>query len=104
MGVDADQGRGTEEVTKSSRLPFDLAEVLQRFASDSDLVAKLVAKSDTFLSLCEDYTVARAALRRFEASCIEQQAKIEDYRSLVAELERDIESALNEVKGAEDTT
>jgi hypothetical protein len=89
---------GQQTLTKSWPYPSDLADTLSRFSKDSDLILSLAARSETFRSLCEDYATAKAALQRFEASFADQKAKVADYRNVVVELERDIESMLNETK------
>ena len=77
---------------KLPELPFDLADVLQRFPGKSEVVIALLASNDTFRSLCEDYAVARDALHRLEAG---EASRIADYRNLVRELEHDIAKALD---------
>ena len=45
---------------------FDLGPVLARFPTDAMLIERLVAESEAFRTLCEEYALARSVLVRFE--------------------------------------
>ena len=77
-----------------------ITKVIERFTKDAALVPRLLVESETFQSICEDDTLARAILDRLEGSQrIQQDAKaIVDYLALVAELEWEITEALRNAK------
>ncbi len=86
-------------MTGPEALPFDIAQVLERFPRDAALVGRLLVESETFRSVCEDYTLARAALAQLEELQRPMHlAEIADYRALVADLEREIAEALQNAK------
>ena len=70
---------------------IDLTFLLVRFSENASEIKRLTAKSDDFRELCEHYSLARAALKRFEG-CLtgRRAAEVEDYRKLVPELEQEI--------------
>jgi len=75
---------------------IDLPQLLERFPADAALIERLLARDDTFLSLCEDYCLAATTLARLVDS--EQsgtRAEIAEYRSLVTDLEREIRATLD---------
>lgn len=74
----------------------ELGHVLERFPDRAALVRQLVLVDATFASICEDYALASATLARLEALPPAEQAgtEIADYRTLVADLEREIAEAL----------
>jgi hypothetical protein len=54
---------------------------------------------ETFLSVCEDYSLAAATLARLATSPQAlKRAEIAEYRSLVSDLEHEIEEALNNAR------
>ncbi len=64
----------------------DLAPVIDRFPALEFTVRRLCVSQEDFRRLCEDYSIARCALGRWKAD----EAKAEDYRRLVRELEEEI--------------
>jgi hypothetical protein len=86
-------------VTDSERVPFDLAQLLERFPSEAALVTRLLAEDDGFRTVCEDFVLARRTLEQLEAFQREvQRTKVAEYRQLVADLEREISQALQHAK------
>ena len=62
------------------RLPAHRSALIERMSEDRD-----------FSALCEDYGVALDALRHWEASSgPHRQARVEEFRHLLAELEKEI--------------
>ncbi len=80
-------------------MPFDIAQVLERFPRDAALVARLLVENDGFRAVCEDYALARSTLVRLEQPKeTREPPEVADYRSLVAELEKEIAEALRNAK------
>jgi hypothetical protein len=78
---------------------IDLSQVLKRFPADVQLVGRLLMHDETFLSVFEDYSLAAATLARLVTSPQAlKRAEIAEYRSLVSDLEREIEEALNNAR------
>lgn len=76
-------------------LPFDIAQVLKRFPGDAALIARLLVENETFRAVCEDYALARSTLANLEQPKeAREPPEVADYRSLVAELEKEIAEAL----------
>jgi hypothetical protein len=65
-----------------------LASLAARFPDRELAIRRLCHRDSEFLGVCEDYEEAVAALRRWQAR--EDEAKAEEYRRLVAELEEEI--------------
>lgn len=87
----------------SSEPSLDLTQVLERFNGRAELVRHLAIHNETFRDLCEDFTLARSTLARLSTlAATEQNATvIADYQSMVAELERDIATALQHAEATE---
>ncbi|MEE4010790.1 hypothetical protein V1T76_01945 [Roseibium sp. FZY0029] len=64
--------------------------IMHRFKVDELALRRLCSTHPAFLSLCEDYATACCALERWE----NDEAKAEDYRAVIEELEREISSFL----------
>ncbi|MCI0430701.1 MAG: hypothetical protein L0210_09200 [Rhodospirillales bacterium] len=85
--------------SRSDASAFDIAQVLERFPRNAALVARLLVENETFRSVCEDYALARATLEQLEElKQVKQGAEVADYRSLVAELEKEIAEALRNAR------
>jgi hypothetical protein len=65
-----------------------LASLAARFPDRELAIRRLCHRDSEFLGVCEDYEEAVAALRRWQARA--DEAKAEEYRRLVAELEEEI--------------
>lgn len=74
-----------------------LVSLATRFPDRELAIHRLCHQDSEFLSVCEDYEEAAAALRRWEARA--DEAKAEEYRRLVAELEDEILSDLARPRG-----
>jgi crotonobetainyl-CoA:carnitine CoA-transferase CaiB-like acyl-CoA transferase len=82
-------------VVDPGRPSLDIGPLQERFPSDGALVAQLLAESDSFRSLCEDFILAKTTLIKLERFQREREAaKIAEYHQLVAELENEIAEAL----------
>lgn len=65
-----------------------LASLTARFPDRELAIRRLCHRDSEFLGVCEDYEEAAAALRRWQARA--DNAKAEEYRRLVTELEEEI--------------
>lgn len=75
--------------------PTSLALIIRRFPDRANAVARLMAASEHFQSLCEDYELAVNTLRDLEERNRPQDAeRIVEYRRLIADLEREVEECL----------
>jgi hypothetical protein len=61
--------------------------VVARFPDRELEIHRLYARDERFREICEDYEDASKALRHWEAAGSSGEAKAEDYRQIVAELE-----------------
>jgi hypothetical protein len=77
------------------RLPR-VAHLLARFPERELAIRRLFARDARFKEVCEDYEDASKALRHWEAAGSSGEAKAEDYRRIVAELEADVLAYLDE--------
>jgi len=66
-------------------------EILKRFPEKSGSLALLIAEDPEFLALCEDYEACVKALRYWvDSNEPEAATRINEYNSLVRELEEEI--------------
>ena len=71
---------------------FDLSLVLVRFPEKADQIRKLAWSVEEFREICEHYSLARAALERFQSQSAKCRGpEVADYELLVADLEREIQ-------------
>ena len=70
-------------------------DIIKRFPEHELAIERLVRKNEGFRSMCEDYTVGVAALRRWErASDSKRVVRIAELRESLAELEEEVLEAL----------
>lgn len=72
-----------------------LAHLLARFPDRELAIHRLLARDARFRELCEDFEDASKALQHWEAAGSTGEAKAEDYRALLAELEGEIRACLD---------
>ncbi len=69
--------------------------ILEQFQEKSHTIAHLMAEDTEFLALCEDYDACVEALRYWEQSKKpEAKTRVNEYRTLVQELEEEIRVTL----------
>ena len=69
--------------------------ILEKFREDSFTVARFMERDEEFLALCEDYDACVDALRYWAKSKDpEAKTRVNEYRTLVRELEEVITQAL----------
>jgi uncharacterized protein YdcH (DUF465 family) len=69
--------------------------ILKQFQEKSHTIAHLMGEDSEFLALCEDYDACVEALRYWEHSREpEAKARVNEYRTLVQELEEEIRVTL----------
>lgn len=69
--------------------------ILRKFQEKSYALARLIEKDGEFLALCEDYDVCVDALRYWaESKEPEAKTRVNEYRTLIKELEEEITQAL----------
>lgn len=79
----------------------DLKHVLERFPEDTLRIRRLFLADATFRSVCEDYGLARDSLARFESfPDAAQRPEVDDYRTVIAELEAEITALLRASAGS----
>lgn len=80
--------------------PADMFQVLQRFPEHAAAVRRLFRHDETFVSVCEDYALARSALARLEKADGggKHHREIEDYRNIIADLELEIAGVLQNAR------
>jgi hypothetical protein len=73
--------------------------IQERFPDKKHTIDLLIAEDPEFLTLCEDYDACVNALRYWaESKAPEAEARVNEYRVLVCELEEEITQALVTVK------
>ncbi len=73
-----------------------MARIRRLFPSHADEIQRLVFSNDAFRTLCEDYGMAIEALERLELRNHPLDLeKIIEYRTLIRELETDLQNELN---------
>jgi hypothetical protein len=76
-----------------------LAQAAARFPEAAARLRRLALADPGFRDLCEDYGLARETLARFEARPdAAQRPEVPEYRSIVAELECEIDRCLREAR------
>lgn len=74
-----------------SHLPYRVRYAAGRFPEDLALLSQLVVDDEEFGSLCEDLALAAEVLQQLEtAGAQADAARKAEYRTLVAELEREV--------------
>ena len=69
--------------------------ILERFPDKSHSLTNLMKEDPEFLSICEDYDVCANALRYWEKSKKpEAETRVQEYQTLVEELEAEIAAVL----------
>ncbi len=69
-------------------------EVLARFGSQSHQIQRLFDIDETFREVCENYAECARALGHWSRSSGEDLRRADDYRAMLEELEREIDSYL----------
>ena len=76
-----------------------LAQAAARFPEAAARLRRLALADPGFRDLCEDYGLARESLARFEARPdAAERPEIREYRSVIAELEGEIDRFLKEAR------
>jgi hypothetical protein len=76
-----------------------LSLAVARFPAEAARLRRLALAQRAFRELCEEYALALESLARFEARAdAAERSEVEDYRTVIAELEREIDRYLNEAK------
>ena len=69
--------------------------IRERFPDENHTIDLLMAKDPEFVAICEDYDDCIKALRHWEQSQEpEDEARVNEYHSLIQELEEEIVEAL----------
>jgi hypothetical protein len=77
----------------------DLAKVIARFPEDQDLIHRLALIDETFLGMCDEYALAQSSLAWLESrEDGPHNAEVADYRSVIAELETEIDQILQRAR------
>lgn len=71
-----------------------LARVLRLFPQERERIFTLAAESESFAAACEDYELVIATIHRLGASLEEDDERLQEYRCLARELEREIAAVL----------
>ena len=73
--------------------------ILEQFPEKSHTISRLLEEDSEFLTMCEDYDVCVEALRYWEQSKEpEAETRVNEYRTLVQELEGEITQFLVELE------
>jgi hypothetical protein len=76
-----------------------LSLAVARFPAEAARLRRLALAQREFRELCEEYALARESLARFEARPdAAERSEVGEYRTVIAELEREIDRYLNEAK------
>lgn len=83
-------------MTGSETSPVDLTHVLARFPDQEALIRRLAGEDPSFRGTCDDYALARTTLSMFEREVPSKRltAEVLDYRTIVADLEKEIAQIL----------
>lgn len=74
-----------------------MKKAIERFPDLAHLIGRLAEQSETFRSLCEDHQLAVEALNTLMARRPADDKMIDEYRTLVGELEADIAASLKQI-------
>ena len=73
--------------------------ILEKFPEKSQAIACLLEEDSEFLAVCEDYDVCVNALRYWAKSeAPEAETRVNEYRTLIVELEEEVTLALAALK------
>jgi hypothetical protein len=74
-----------------------LARAVERFPGAAATLQRLALADPEFREICEEYALAQECLARFEARPdAAERSEISDYRTVIAELETEIDRILKE--------
>lgn len=68
----------------------ELQVVKRKFPEQNERIEKLFRASEDFRSLCSDYSLCLRYLKKFKKETAKKQLSIEEYRDVLAELEREL--------------
>ena len=72
-----------------------LQKILRRFPNKCEIIRRLIAKNPDFRTICEDYGDCINALQYWRQSSASQaEDRVNEYQTLVDELEKEIVEAL----------
>jgi hypothetical protein len=75
-------------------------QVVERFPERMELVRRLYLSDEQFRSICEDFSLSIASLRRFERRPdAHVRPEVDDYRTVLRELEDEIRGYLAMAEG-----
>jgi hypothetical protein len=73
--------------------------VIARFPEDHDLIQRLALIDEAFQGMCDEYALAQSSLAWLEARDDgPHNAEVDDYRSVIAELENEIDGVLQRAR------
>ena len=82
-----------------SVIPSGVITVIKKFPEHKRVIQHLAEYKDEFLELCEDYRICKAALEHWNLSDSEgAPLRVNEYRSLLEELEHEILVNINDLK------
>ena len=87
------------QMAKADIAQTGLAQAAARFPAAAARLRRLALADPGFRELCEEYGLARQSLARFEARPdAAERPEVTDYRSVIAELEGEIDRSLREAR------
>lgn len=94
MGASLDQGCAMADADIART---GLAQAVTRFPEAAARLRGMALADPAFREICEEYALARESLARFEArSDAAERPEVGDFRSVIAELEGEIDRMLRE--------
>ncbi|HRO12228.1 hypothetical protein [Amaricoccus sp.] len=76
-----------------------LAQAVERFPEAAATLHRLARSDADFREICEEYALAQESLARFEARPdAAERPEVDDYRTVIAELEGEIDRILKEAE------
>ncbi len=76
-----------------------LAQAMARFPKEATALRRLALTDAVFREICEEYALAQESLAAFEARPdAAERPEIGDYRTMIAEIESEIDRRLKEAK------
>ena len=78
-------------------MPFPPALDTEEFAEYKEVINRLYSIDDDFRALCDDYSMSKAQIGKFDVKSLEDKQRKIEYQQLTLELEKEILDYVNKL-------
>jgi DNA repair ATPase RecN len=79
-------------------LNMQLSAIKKKFPEQGDRIETLYHSDEDFRTLCADYFVCIQNLQKFQAEFSEKQSSIEEYQSILKDLEKELQEFIFNIR------